>query len=214
METFIEKLKALLMKGLPGTEIQWQMAPKERFSNFPSEPDKDTREASVLILLYPWQGSVYTLLTQRQNYAGVHSGQISFPGGKREPLDEDSIHTALREAHEEIGIDPSGISVICTLTPLFIPASNMMVTPVLGWMPGKPELHLHAKEVAFVINADLKHLIDPASVKVRPYEIRGRVIEIKYFDYEDNIIWGATAMILQELISVIRNENIPLGTSS
>lgn len=214
MENFIEKLQVGLKKGLPGTEVQWQMAPKERFSNFPSEPGKDTLEASVLILLYPWKGSVYTVLTQRQNYKGVHSGQISFPGGKREPSDEDSIQTALREAHEEVGINPLGISVICTLTPLFIPASNIMVTPVLGWMPGKPEFHLQAKEVAYIINADLQHLADPASVKTRPYEIRGRVIEIKYFDYEDNIIWGATAMILQELISVIRNGNIPLETRS
>lgn len=214
MENFISRLQAELMKGLPGTEVQWQMAPRERFSNFPSEPGRDTREASVLILLYPWKGSVCTVFTQRHNYEGVHSGQISFPGGKREPTDKDAIQTALREAFEEIGTDPLGISVICTLTPLFIPASNIMVTPVLGWMPGKPEFHPDAKEVAYVINADLKHLIDPASVRVRPYELRGRVIEIMYFDYEDNIIWGATAMILQELISAIRNGNIPLQTSS
>lgn len=208
MQIFAEKLKIELTKGLPGTDVQWQMAPKHRFSEFPASSGKDTLNASVLILLYPHLGSVYTVLTQRQSYDGVHSAQISFPGGKREPPDVSDVHTALREAEEEIGIDPSIISVFGTLTPLFIPASNILVTSVIGWVKNKPEFIIDPKEVAFLIDADLKKLIDPAIVKIKPYEIRGRIIEVKYFDYDDNMIWGATAMILQELLAIIKNSGI------
>lgn len=208
MDDFGEKLRSELSKGLPGTDVQWQMAPKHRFSEFPSSPGKDTLDAAVLILVYPHLGSIYTILTQRHSYDGVHSAQISFPGGKSEPADISDVHTALREAEEEIGIDPSQISVFGTLTPLFIPASNILVTPVIGWVKNMPEFIIDPKEVAFLINADLKKLIDPAIVKIKPYEIRGRIIEVKYFDYDDNMIWGATAMILQELLVIVKNSGI------
>ena len=208
MQILAEKLKIELTKGLPGTDVQWQMAPKHRFSEFPTAPGKDTLNASVLILLYPHLESVYTVLTHRQSYDGVHSAQISFPGGKSEPADVSDIHTALREAEEEIGIDPSIISVIGTLTPLFIPVSNILVTSVIGWVKNKPELNIDPKEVAFLIDADLKKLIDPAIVKIKPYEIRGSIFEVKYFDYDDNMIWGATAMIIQELLAIIKNSGI------
>ncbi len=208
MQIFAEKLKIELSKGLPGTEVQFQMASRHRFSDFPTSPGKDTLNASVLILLYPHLGSVYTVLTQRQSYDGIHSAQISFPGGKREPADVSDVHTALREAEEEIGIDQSLISVFGTLTPLFIPASNILVTSVIGWVKNKPEFNIDPKEVAFLIEADLKKLIDPGLVKIKAHEIRDRIIEVKYFDYEDNMIWGATAMILQELLAIIKNSGI------
>lgn len=208
MQVFGEKLKYELSKGLPGTEVQFQMAPNHRFSEFPESPGENTLEASVLIILYPHLGSVYTVLTQRHSYDGIHSAQISFPGGKREPADVSDVHTALREAEEEIGIDPSIISVFGTLTPLFIPVSDIHVTPVVGWVKSMPEFIIDPREVAFLINADIKKLIDPALVKIKPYEIRGSIVEVKYFDYNDNMIWGATAMILQELLVIIKNSGI------
>ena len=205
MNDFVARLKTELQKGLPGTDIQWQMASSDRFvKNFPRVPGKDARVAAVLILLYPFKGSIYTVFMQRHDYDGVHGGQISFPGGKHEPEDESVIQTALREADEETGIDRSGVNVIGTLTPLFIPVSNMIVTPVLGWINGKPVFKHKQDEVLFLIEADLKILLDPATVRLKPYEIRGETLEIKYFDYEGNTIWGATAMILHELLIIIR----------
>ena len=141
---------------------------------------------------------------QRPDYNGVHGGQISFPGGKKEPEDENVIQTALREAHEEIGVDSSKVNVIETLTPLFIPVSNMIVTPVIGWINEKPVFNHQPEEVVFLIEADLKRLLDPSIVKLKPFEIRGETIEVKYFDYEGNTIWGATAMILHELLIILR----------
>jgi 8-oxo-dGTP pyrophosphatase MutT (NUDIX family) len=211
MDEFAIRLKNEILKGLPGTDIQWQMASSDRFvRNFPRSPGKDARTAAVLILLYPENDSIHTIFMQRPDYKGVHGGQISFPGGKKEPEDENIINTALREASEETGVDPLKVTIIGTLTPLFIPVSNMLVTPVLGWMNEKPSFQYKSEEVVFLIDADLKKLLDPSIVKTKPFEIRGEMIEVRYYDYEANMIWGATAMILHELLYMIRRGGFSL----
>lgn len=205
MHNFATSLKAELIKGLPGTEVQWQMASSDRFvRNFPKVPGKDARIAAVLILLFPEKGSIHTIFMQRPEYEGVHGGQISFPGGKQELEDENIVQTALREAYEETGIDPSKVKIIGTLTPLFIPVSNMIVTPVIGWADKKPLFNYRPEEVDFLIDADLKRLLNPSIVRTKPFEIRGELVEVKYFNYDENTIWGATAMILQELLVIIK----------
>jgi 8-oxo-dGTP pyrophosphatase MutT (NUDIX family) len=209
MHDFITRLKAELSKGLPGTDVQWQMASSDRMrKNFPRIPGQDAREAAVLVLMFREQSSIHTILMQRPEYDGVHGGQISFPGGKREPQDKDLVHTALREANEETGINPEKITIIGNLTPLFIPVSNMLVTPVIGWTDKKPDFKLLPEEVVFLIDTDLELLMDPSIVKIKPFEIRGELLNVKYFDYHDNVIWGATAMILHELLVVIRRGGI------
>ena len=209
MNEFASRLKTEILKGLPGTEVQWEMASSDRrIKMFPRSPGKDARVAAVLILLYPHKGSVCTVLMQRPDYDGVHSGQISFPGGKQESSDENIIMTAIREAHEETAVEPEIISVIGTLTPLFIPVSNMIVTPVVGWSDRKPAFTHKTDEVAFLFDADLKILLDPSIIKTKPLEIRGELIEVKYFDYEGKMIWGATAMILHELLIILKRGSI------
>lgn len=211
MNRFYRILKDELRKPLPGKEIQWEMASSDRMiKNFPKLPGDDARLAAVLILLYPYNGSTYTVFMQRHNYEGVHGGQISFPGGKKEDTDEDIIQTALREANEETGVEPEGVRIIGTLTPLFIPVSNMYVTPVVGWTNQKPEFIEQPEEVVFLFEADLKRLLDPSIIKVKPMVIRGESVNVKYFDYDGNVIWGATSMMLHELLTVIRRGDIPL----
>jgi len=205
MDNFIKKLKIELEKDLPGTEVQWQMASSDRMvRNFPRVPGKDARIAAVLILLYPNDGSIYTVFMQRHNYDGVHGGQISFPGGKKEPADSDVVHTAIREAMEETGVNGAEVNVLGTLTPLFIPVSNMIVTPVVGWMDRRPDFSHQPEEVVFLIEAELKRFLDPAIIKIKPFEIRGEMLDVRYFDYDGNVIWGATAMILNELLNIIQ----------
>jgi 8-oxo-dGTP pyrophosphatase MutT (NUDIX family) len=147
---------------------------------------------------------IHTTFIQRPAYDGVHGGQISFPGGKKESSDSDLIFTSLRETSEEIGVDPSEISVIGTLTPLYIPVSNILVTPVVGWTKKQPDFIRQEKEVVFIIEADLKTLRDPSIIKIKPFEIRGEMIEIKYFAIKDHVIWGATSMILNELLTILK----------
>jgi 8-oxo-dGTP pyrophosphatase MutT (NUDIX family) len=205
MNDFAVRLKNEILKGLPGTDVQWEMASSDRFvRNFPRTPGKDTRVAAVLILLYPHDDSIYTVFMQRPYYDGVHGGQISFPGGKKEPEDNDVIQTALREAYEETGVDREKISIAGTLTPLFIPVSNMLVTPVIAWTSEKPDFNHKIEEVEFLIDGDLQILLDPSIIKTKQFEIRGESIDVKYFDYKGNTIWGATAIILNELLNIIR----------
>lgn len=209
MKNFAEKLKVEISKGLPGIEVQWALASSDRMiKGFPRSPRHDSTEAAVIILLYPKNDIIHTVFIQRPAYEGIHGGQISFPGGKKETQDRTLTDTALREAYEEIGISTSDIKVIDTLTPLYIPVSNIIVTPVVAWAEKEPVFIRQEEEVVFIIEADLKTLIDPSIIKTRPFEIRGEMIDIKYFDYKENVIWGATAMILHEFFTIIRRGNL------
>jgi 8-oxo-dGTP pyrophosphatase MutT (NUDIX family) len=211
MEKFAEKLKLEILKGLPGTAIQWQMASSDRMvRNFPRTPGPDAKVAAVLILLFPDRGSVHTVFMQRPYYKGIHGGQISFPGGKREESDTDIIQTALREASEETGVNRVEISVIDTLTPLFIPVSNTIVTPVAGWMNAKPEFNHHPDEVDFLFDGELERFLESSILKTRPMKIHGEMINVKYYDYDGKVIWGATAMMLHELLTLIKRGHIQL----
>jgi 8-oxo-dGTP pyrophosphatase MutT (NUDIX family) len=205
MESFARRLEEEIKRGLPGTEVQWALASSDRMvKGFPRFPGEDSIEAAVLILLYPKGDHVHTVFIQRPEYNGVHGGQISFPGGKKEDSDPDLVYTALREASEEIGIDPSEIRVISTLTPLYIPVSNIVVTPVTGWMENNPRFTRQENEVVFIIEADIKTLIDPSTIKIKPFRIRNEMMDVKYFDYKNNVIWGATAMIFYELLTIFK----------
>jgi 8-oxo-dGTP pyrophosphatase MutT (NUDIX family) len=208
MNDFASRLKNEILKGLPGPDVQWEMSSRSSrdhlLKNFSMSPGKDARVAAVLILLYPENGSINTVFMQRPEYEGIHGGQISFPGGKKEPEDDSVIQTALRETWEETGTDPSKIAIIGTLTPLFIPVSNMVVTPVVGWVNEKPPFIHRSEEVLFLINAELQRFLDNSVVKSKPFETHGEMVIIKYFDYDGNTIWGATAMIFNELLEIIR----------
>jgi 8-oxo-dGTP pyrophosphatase MutT (NUDIX family) len=206
-----DDLKKEISKGLPGTEVQWSMASSDRLvKNFPRAPREDSASGAVLILLYPHEGKTETIFIQRPDYDGVHGGQISFPGGKREKDDADLIFTALRETTEETGMDQGEVKVIGTLTPLYIPVSNIVVTPVVGWTGKRPTFKPDPEEVLFLIEADLTPFLDSSIVRTRPWEVRGEMLNIRYFDYEGHVIWGATAMILHELITIIKRAGLSL----
>jgi 8-oxo-dGTP pyrophosphatase MutT (NUDIX family) len=206
---FPEKLSRAIHRVLPGTDVQWMMASSDRLlKDFPMVPGPGAREAAVLILLWPENGRIKTVFMQRPEYAGFHGGQISFPGGKREPGDDNLFMTAFREAEEETGIDASLVQPLGTLTPLFIPVSNTVVTAVTAWTGRSPEFEYDPAEVSYLIEADLAAFLDPSVVKIKPMEIRGEIYDIRYFDYEGHVIWGATSMMLNELLEIIKRDNI------
>jgi 8-oxo-dGTP pyrophosphatase MutT (NUDIX family) len=145
-------------------------------------------------------------LIKRPTYAGVHSGQIAFPGGKMEPEDESLSVTAIREAWEEVGILPEEVKLIGPISDLFVPASNFLVSPIIGYSEKKPLFVPELKEVDRIIETPLELLLHLETRKQRTLEVGGKIkLDAPYFDIENEIVWGATAMILGEFLQVLEN---------
>lgn len=196
-------LQRRLSEPLPGFEAQRRLAPALRQD--PSNryvAGRSCREAGVLALLYPDEGRTYLVLTVRRDDLPDHPGQISFPGGSREE-GESLEETALREAWEEIGLARNDVRLIGSLTPLYIPPSRYCVYPFVGVVPEKPHLAPHDDEVARILHVPLDRLAHPESVRREPWTLHGREIEVPYFEVESPPIWGATAMMLAELIDLL-----------
>ena len=206
VENIVTKLKNRLKFPLPGTSAHLKMASDIRLNELKSGYNiANAMKSSVLILLYPHYDSIYFVLIQRQKDGGVHSGQISFPGGKIERSDSSFIETAVREANEEVGINRKDVKIIGSLTELYIPPSNYIVFPVIGYMDSKPNLIPGPDEVAEIVEADLLKLVNTDIVKWKEIEVRGHKLEVPYYDVNGYTVWGATAMILSELIEVIKS---------
>lgn len=208
-EFFISRLRAALKKPLPGTDVQWEMASADRMiKHFPRKKRSDSTLAAVLILLYPVNGKIHTLFIQRPVYRGVHSGQVSFPGGKMEKEDRDLVHTASREACEEVGLCSDDLDILGSLTPLYIPVSDIEVSPVVAYCKTRPPFITDSKEVVSLIEAALPDFFSPGIVKEKAMTVRDEVLDVKYYDYEGIVIWGATAMILHELLVIMKRDGL------
>ncbi len=201
---FVEKLSHRLKEPLPGPEAHLRLSPQPVISDrFIFKERPDARQGAVLILLHAGAEGIHFPLIQRPEYLGVHSGQISLPGGKRDPEDDSLVQTALREANEEIGAVPAHVQVIGHLTELYIPASNFIVLPVIGMIEGAPRFMPDEKEVVDIISADLDSLMGQ-QVEVKEMTVGPNVkIRSPYFLVEERVVWGATAMILGEFIHVL-----------
>lgn len=171
-----------------------------------SKPPQDgsVRGAGVLVMVYPHAGQLTTLLMRRTTDPSVHSGQISFPGGKAESCDADIIATALREAEEEVGVRVDRASILGTLTDVYIPPSHFLVTPVVVVLPHRPTFVPSPVEVAALLEMPLSHLLDPDAVKTTPMTLHGHPFNVPYYDVYGQVVWGATALILSELEGRLR----------
>lgn len=200
-QLFIENLKTNLQKPLPGVEAQFEMAHVKRekvLAN--SYESQNYRPSAVLILLFPnEQNQISVLLIERMTYNGHHSGQIAFPGGKAEQTDVDLQATALREFFEETGADETP-TVIGQLTPVYIPVSKFMVQPFVSYLEKKPNFSASAYEVNELIEWEINRLLNPEVIKETTIEpTPGYKIKTPYFDVQGKVLWGATAMMLNEL---------------
>ena len=201
--TFIDKLKTRLQQPLPGSTAHSVMASETRLKLKMPSPNERTRESAVLILFYPSDNQVFIPLILRPQYDGVHGGQMAFPGGRAEKEDEDLIRTALREAQEEIGVRVSDIKVLGKLTKLFIPPSNFYVQPVVGYMSRKPDFYPDPREVDRVIEIALEDLKNPSLIGRKILNVRGVEVDTPFYDILETTVWGATAMMISELLLVI-----------
>lgn len=158
------------------------------------------RSGAVLVLFYPRADLIHLPLTVRTTSLRNHSGEISFPGGSADPTDRDLIHTALREAGEELAVPSESVAIWTTLTPVWIPVSNFQITPVVGSIDQPPVFVRAEAEVAEVIETPLDLLLQPDVIHSEEREIRGQRMHVPYFAVGAHKVWGATSMILAEIV--------------
>lgn len=205
---FTNYIPKLLNAQLPAFAAHVKMAPEGRKASL--APDYylkyNPRQSAVMMLFYPKGGNATLVLTKRNTYEGVHSAQISFPGGKAELTDQDLAYTALRETQEEVGIDPKLIHVVMPFTQIYIPPSNFLVAPFLGLLKETPVFEPDPAEVAEIIELPLSLLLDDSIMSTGPIKIpASENIIVPAFKVGEHIVWGATAMILSELKETIKN---------
>jgi 8-oxo-dGTP pyrophosphatase MutT (NUDIX family) len=203
--TLIERLTERLKQALPSALAHDPLRAVPIGDTIPKFEHKlPPRPGSVLILLYENGNEILFPLIKRAEYNGAHSGQVSFPGGKAEP-GEDSIQTALREAEEEIGIDPSSVRVLGRLSDFFVIPSNFMVTPVVASFQGVPSFRPDPYEVVRVLQGNVTHLLREDAIRTREILAAGHYrMNAPHFEIENEIVWGATAMMLNEFRLVLR----------
>lgn len=196
-----------LQQELPGKQAQLEAIPYRKIDYGTFNMDA-AKKSGVLILFYLKENEPHIVLIQRPIYEGTHSGQISFPGGKVEEGDIDIEYTALREANEEVGIVIADVETIGKLTDMYIPVSNFLVTPVIGFVNYSPKFIIDKREVAEIVLVKLSDLIQINKLILNKVKINtGLKIEVPSFELNGKIVWGATAVILNELRHILNDWN-------
>ncbi len=163
----------------------------------------DARKAAVLLALFEQNGIPYLALIRRASTLRSHSGEIAFPGGGVDATDASPAMTALREAYEEIGLEPGRVEVLGVLPPVFTIVSNYLITPVVAYLPQGPgTLHLQASEVTELILAPVHALADPSIAHTEQWTRNGVARTVYFYDYDSYRIWGATGRILSMLLAL------------
>ena len=208
-QEFVRSLVDKLTAPKPGLTAQLAMTPHPRPGHQVYHEVEDTsNKAGVLILFYPRKDKIHLVLTRRTDRVDFHKGQISFPGGQLEK-GEGLEHAALREAQEELGVDPDSLQILGMLTPLYIPPSNYCIYPVVALTQSRPDFHPSQIEVAEVLEIPLEHLLDPQNILREMWTIRGSEVDVPFYAFGEHKIWGATAMVLAELLEMIRGLSSP-----
>jgi len=200
----LERVRRGLEQPLPGFEAQVALAPRPNTGPLERRDRGDGRAAAALILFYPKGDTPCLLLTVRAQDLPNHRGQVSLPGGVVDD-GETLEQAALREADEEVGVDPKTVILLGTLSPIFIPPTAFMLHPVVGYTAKRPDLRPNPAEVARILEIPVAALEDAESVGRETRRLRDRDYEIPFFDLDGEKCWGATAMVLAELLEVMRD---------
>jgi 8-oxo-dGTP pyrophosphatase MutT (NUDIX family) len=206
LATIEDVLRRRLAGTLPGLDAQMRFAPVPGHPGWrPGHLPHDARMAAALLLIYPRENGVAIPLTVRASGLTRHAGQISLPGGATDP-GETLAAAALREAAEEIAVDPAGVRILGELTPIHVLVSGFTLHPVVGVTDTRPEFFAARGEVEEILEVSLDDLRDASRIR-RGSRIReGVAIEYPYFDLAGHQVWGATAMVLGEFICLLEEQ--------
>lgn len=201
-----ETLRASLCRPLPGFSVQKHMSPRSLDGTFARGPGGPPgNPATALALLYPRNGVPHLVLTVRSDPMPHHGGQISLPGGAQGES-ESVEQAALRETDEEIGVSPEAVRVVGRLTSVFIPPSGFRLHPVVGIARGEIRFRPNPREVARILEVPLRSLEAPEAVGRETRRLRGTDFEIPFYRIGEHRVWGATAMVLSEFLSLLGGE--------
>lgn len=203
LESLVDRLQKL--EDLPGWKAQSEMASPMRRNYSYDEVSNIARRASVLILFYERDGEIVFPLNKRHTYRGVHSGQIGLPGGSLEP-GETNAEAALRETEEELSIPQGDIKIIRPISEVFVPPSKFLVSPFLGFLEETPNIIKDDGEVKEVIEVNYLDLFKKSNIKKATVKVYGIPLRVPAFIIKGEVIWGATAMILSELTTLLKKE--------
>ncbi|HEX6983632.1 MAG TPA: CoA pyrophosphatase [Balneolaceae bacterium] len=205
MHHFLTFLERRLKEELPGRHAQLKMAPEPMNGGKPRrmEAPENASQSSVLVLLFPNEENKLELVLTLRSDDIDHGGQISFPGGRAEK-NESVIKTALRETQEEIGIDPKEVRVIGFLSELFVAHSNNRVAPVVGFLSERPQFKINPAEVEEVFAVELDSLLHKKNLTVEDWDLQTYTYRVPYWNVHRVPLWGATAMMLSELLDLYR----------
>jgi 8-oxo-dGTP pyrophosphatase MutT (NUDIX family) len=165
--------------------------------------------SAVLVPLYEHEGETHIVLTRRSWQLRSHRGEISFPGGRMDPDDPDLVRTALREAHEEIALDPSEVEIVGELDRLTTVSSPSLIVPVVGRLPSRPVLIPAEREVDAVLHLALRELLDPDIYREEIWPLRP-ALPVLFFELERDTLWGATARMLRNLLELVTSAAGPV----
>ena len=206
-DQFINQFSRSKLKGLPGDEAHKLVLPINRPLPSKMKDLENYRESAVGILLYDEGASLKSVLIERPEYDGVHSKQIAFPGGKKDTTDPDLEFTARRECAEEIAIPKDSLELIGSISPVHIPVSRFTINPYIFYVENMPELIPEPREVADIIHFDVDAILKVDSLTRTNVRISSNMIrkDVPCFMINGKVVWGATAMLLSELRSIIKD---------
>jgi len=198
----IKDIKIKLTEPLPGSSAHIKLAPYRKETLNTDFSKYNPKLASTLLLFYPSDQLIKFVLIQRPDYSGTHGGQISFPGGKKEE-NESLMETAIRETNEEIGVESNAIKILGKLSQVYVPPSNFLITPYIGYLDFTPNFNPDPNEVTKVLEIELNELLKEDVIKEKIITVGAKTnnpmnINVPYLDLKNQVVWGATGVILSE----------------